>query len=102
MSFIFFTTIKNTVNIFQSCFPAVMMSACVKWAKEQVDEFNQILARQMSTVEQSSDIWQECMECVKEHASSMVEVGLEFRHLVGLGMDTDGRTMPTASSNGPT
>lgn len=60
-----------------------MMSACVKWAKEQVDAFNEILARQLSSVEQNSKVWNECMDQAKEHAKTLSEVGLDFKNLIG-------------------
>lgn len=60
-----------------------MMSACVKWAKEEVEEFNAILARQLSSVERGSDAWQECMDRARIHAQMLVEVHLDFRDLIG-------------------
>ncbi|KAF1993009.1 exocyst complex component EXO84 [Amniculicola lignicola CBS 123094] len=83
ISFIYFTIIKNTVDIYQKCFPQVMMSACVKWAKEHVDAFNIILARQLSSVEKSSPLWKQCMDQAHEHAAMLTDVGLDFKELVG-------------------
>lgn len=59
------------------------MSACVKWAKEQVDAFNIILARQLSSTERNGPIYNECMDQAKEHAKMLSEVGLDFKSLVG-------------------
>lgn len=59
------------------------MSACVKWAKEQVDMFNMILARQLSSAERGGPIWTQCKNQAKEHAKMLTEVGLDFRGLVG-------------------
>lgn len=59
------------------------MSACVKWAKEQVDTFNIILARQLSSTERNGPIYNECMDQAKEHAKMLSEVGLDFKSLVG-------------------
>lgn len=67
-----------------------MTSACVKWAKEHVDDFNVILARQLSSVESDSPVWAECMERAKEHAMLLLEVGLDFKDLIGRGFDTGG------------
>ncbi len=82
ISFIYFTIIKNTVHIYQSCFPQVMMSACVKWAKEHVDNFNVILSRQLSSVDPGSNLHNECMEEAHAHASMLSEVGVDFKDLV--------------------
>lgn len=83
LSFIYFSIIRNTVSCFQSCFPQSMMSACVKWAKEEVDAFNVILARQLSGTDQGGEVWTLCMERAREHASMLSEVGIDFRNMVG-------------------
>ena len=59
------------------------MSACVKWAKEQVDTFNIILARQLSSTEQGGPVWTECMNQASEHAKMLSDVGLDFKSLIG-------------------
>jgi hypothetical protein len=59
------------------------MSACVKWAKEQVDAFNIILARQLSSTERRGPVWTECMNQAKEHAKMLSDVGLDFKSLIG-------------------
>jgi hypothetical protein len=64
ISYIYFTVIKNTVDMFQKCFPQQLMSACVKWAKEHV----------------------ECMLLSHDHARMLKEVGLDFSELVGNGV----------------
>lgn len=83
VSFVYFTMIKNTVNIYQACFPPLLMSACVKWAKEHVDAFNGILARQLNGFEPDSEVWIRCLNRAKEHAMLMTEVGLDFKDLIG-------------------
>jgi exocyst complex component 8 len=59
-----------------------MMSSCVRWAKEQVEDFNAILSRQLSTVEPTSQTWKLCMERAHLHAAKLSEVGLDFRILI--------------------
>ncbi|KAH8679096.1 exocyst complex component EXO84 [Tricladium varicosporioides] len=83
LSFVYFTIIRNTVSTFQTCFPPLLMSACVKWAKEQVDAFNTILSRQLSSTERDGPVWTECMTQAKDHAKMLSEVGLDFKSLVG-------------------
>lgn len=87
LSFVYFTIIHNTVQCFQGCFPPPMMSACVKWAKEEVEAFNVILARQLSSTERGGEVWTQCMERTKEHAHKLNEVGLDFMSLVGRGLE---------------
>lgn len=66
-----------------------MMSACVKWAKEHLDSFNVLLSRQLSSVEEGSPIWHECINKAKQHATMMNEVGLDFKELVGVRRATE-------------
>lgn len=74
-----------------------MMSACVKWAKEQVDTFNTILERQLSNIEHDNPIWTKCMNQAKDHAKMLSEVGLDFKSLVGRNLDS---IQPQGSSVG--
>ncbi|KAI9862238.1 MAG: exocyst complex component exo84 [Vezdaea acicularis] len=83
ISFVRFTLIKHTITCFQACFPPLMMSACVKWAKEHIDSFNEILARQLTSVEKVSEVHRRCIGVAKEHAALMSEVGLDFKDSVG-------------------
>ncbi|KAI9886150.1 MAG: citrate synthase [Watsoniomyces obsoletus] len=93
LTFVIFTIIRNTVTVFQACFPPLMMSACVKWAVEQVERFNLMLTRQLSTTDSTSEVYRECMERVKEHVTLLTEVGLDFRHLVGVRSTGDTGTL---------
>jgi hypothetical protein len=83
VSFVYFTIIRNTVSTFQICFPPLLMSACVKWAKEQVDAFNILLARQLSSTDRDGQVWKDCMDQAQEHAKMLSEVGLDFKSLIG-------------------
>ncbi|KAL8781864.1 MAG: hypothetical protein Q9213_005805 [Squamulea squamosa] len=89
VSFVYFTLMKNTVSTYQQCFPPLMMSACVKWAKEHLDGFNVILSRQLSSVQRGSPTWNECMDQAKEHAMMVNEVGLDFKELVRVKDDEE-------------
>lgn len=87
VSFIYFAMIKNTIAIYQQCFPSTMTSACIKWAKQHLDEFNAVLSRQLSSVEPESQIWVRCMEIVREHAGALVEVGVDFGNMILLDVN---------------
>lgn len=80
--------IRKTIVDFQACFPPVMMSACVKWAKEQVDTFNVILTRQLSSTEPGSAVYTECVVQVKDHGKMLNSVGLDFKNLIGNPVET--------------
>ncbi|KAF2103523.1 hypothetical protein NA57DRAFT_53042 [Rhizodiscina lignyota] len=82
ISFIYFTIIRNTVLIYQNCFPPVMMSACVSWAKKHVDDFNVLLTRQLSTIHSSTETWKDCVGCAQQHAAMLADVGLDFKYLI--------------------
>jgi hypothetical protein len=60
-----------------------MMSACVKWAKAHIDQFNELLARQLSGFDRAGEVWNESIATAKEQAELMAEVGLDFKSLVG-------------------
>ncbi|KAK1750974.1 hypothetical protein QBC47DRAFT_425901 [Echria macrotheca] len=98
ISFVYFTIIRNTIGCFQACFPVSMMSACVKWAKEEVDSFNTILARQLSSTEEGGEVWTQCMDRAREHAKMLSEVGLDFRNQVGKNMATANGTGDASTS----
>ena len=85
ISYVYFTLIRNTVKTYQQCFPPVMMSSCVQWAKERLDEFNALLGRQLGSVRAGSDEWNNCMGKAVGNAAMVGEVGLDFVNLVGLG-----------------
>ncbi|KAF1362724.1 hypothetical protein EJ07DRAFT_174267 [Lizonia empirigonia] len=94
IAYIYFLIIKNTVSTFQTCFPAPLMSACVKWAKEHVDTFNAILKRQLSSVERDGDTWKQCLALAQEHAAMLRDVGLDFSELVGSGVGDEESARP--------
>ncbi|KAI9713157.1 MAG: exocyst complex component exo84 [Bogoriella megaspora] len=83
LAYVYFTLIANTLTIFSTAFPPATTSAAVVWAKQHVDEFNEILARQLSSVERDSETWKEAMNSTKKQAAILGEVGLEFGDLVG-------------------
>jgi hypothetical protein len=62
------------------------MSACVKWAKEHVDQFNVLLKRQLSSVDEDGNVWNDCLRIAHDHAAMLKEVGLDFTELVGSGI----------------
>src|ERR1700760_1058326 len=82
-SFIYFTIIEHTIMIFQACFPSSMLSACVKWAKGHVDDFDALLQRQLSSVDSDSETYRACMARAQEHAAMLGQVGMDFKDLVG-------------------
>ncbi|EGD95675.1 exocyst complex component exo84 [Trichophyton tonsurans CBS 112818] len=82
ISFVYFTMIRNTIAIYQQCFPSPMSSASIKWGKDHLDDFNATLSRQLSSVEPSNPVWEKCMEIVYQHASSLSEVGVDFKDMI--------------------
>lgn len=73
------------------------MSACVKWAKEQVDTFNAILARQLSGTQKDGELWKQCLREVHEHGAMLSTVGLDFKDMIGVVSTTP----PAPGQNGP-
>ena len=63
-----------------------MMSSCIQWAKERLDEFNALLGRQLGSVSPGCADWNDCLAKAIENARMLGEVGLDFANLVGLGL----------------
>lgn len=76
-----------------------MMSACVKWAKQEVEAFNIILVRQLSSAERGGAVWTQCMDRAKEHGKKLSQVGLDFGELVG--REPDPQALATIGSPDP-
>ncbi|KAL2869184.1 exocyst subunit EXO84 [Aspergillus lucknowensis] len=87
ISYVYFTLIKNTISTYQQCFPSVMTSACIKWAKHHLDDFNVLLTRQLSSVQRGTTVWQKCLDIVHDQASLLAEVGVDFTDLVAKGLE---------------
>ncbi|KAJ6090035.1 hypothetical protein N7467_005251 [Penicillium canescens] len=94
ISYVYFTLIKNTIGIYQQCFPSVMSSSCIRWAKHHLDGFNALLSRQLSSVQRGTSVWQKCLDIVHEHAALLMEVGVDFTDLVARGLEENGEGSP--------
>lgn len=66
-----------------------MSSACIKWAKHHLDDFNALLTRQLSSVERGTSTWDECMKIVREYASLLTQVGVDFTDMVARGLEDE-------------
>ncbi|GFN18718.1 exocyst subunit EXO84 [Aspergillus tubingensis] len=88
ISYVYFTLIKNTISIYQQCFPPVMSSASIRWAKHHLDGFNALLTRQLSSVQRGTTVWQKCIDIVHEQADQLTEVGVDFTDLVAKDLET--------------
>lgn len=82
LSYTTFTLLLHTFRTFAASFPPASGSAVVKWAKERVDEFNEIVMRQMGSLDKGSGVWKECEEIVRGQVEVLLEVGVDFRGLV--------------------
>lgn len=76
-----FTLIKNTVEIYNSCFDYRLASALVKWAKEHAENYIEMLDRQLQAVDPASKVYSDCMEITKIHSTMLVDCGLDFKEL---------------------
>lgn len=87
VSYVYSTIVRNTVNIYQACFPPLMMSACIKWAKEHLEQLNVTLVRQLSSVDRGGAVWKDCMKLIWEHEATLKSVGLDFQEVIGKGLE---------------
>ena len=86
LTFTTFTLLLHTFRTFAASFPPPSGSAVVKWAKERVEEFNELLDRQFSSIERGTALWKECVETVRAQSGVLAEVGVDFRILVARGL----------------
>jgi len=86
LSYVTFAIILHTLRTFSSSFPPTSSSAVVKWAKERIDEFNESLSRQLSSVEKGSPLWNDCIDVVREQAAVLGEAGVDFSGLIAQGL----------------
>ena len=89
LSYVTFTLILHTFRTFSSSYSPTSSSAVVRWAKERIDEFNESLERQLSSVEPGSPLWNECIQVVKQQSNVLQEVADEFSGLVASGLTID-------------
>lgn len=76
-----FTVIKNTAEIYNSCFDSQLSSALVRWAWGHVESYMELLNRQLEVVEANSKPYSDCMEITKIHSTMLVDAGFDFKPL---------------------
>lgn len=76
-----FTLIKNTVEIYNSCFEYRLASALVKWAKDRVEDYMELFDRQLEAIGEESKVFEDCMEITRLHSTMLVDCGLDFKEL---------------------
>lgn len=80
---IYFRMIRTSVDIYQTCFATKMhSSSIVEWAKEEVEEFMVIFAKQLFNLDPKSDIYKKCVEITKEQSAQITAVGLNLEFLL--------------------
>lgn len=89
ISYVYFTLVRNTISIYQQCFPPAMSSACIRWAKHHVDDFNALLTRQLGSFQRGTSLWQKCMDIVHKYAGLLAEVGVDFTDLAVKGLELE-------------
>jgi len=77
-----FTLIRNTVEIYNACFEYRLSSPLVKWAKENIQAYSDLLTRQLSSVDQSDPVYEQCIQYTQLHATLLTDVGLDFKELL--------------------
>ncbi|KAF3177893.1 exocyst complex component exo84 [Orbilia oligospora] len=77
-----FTLIRNTVEIYNACFEYRLSSPLVKWAKEHVEGYSDLVTRQLSSVTREDDVFEQCVQYTLLHSTLLTDVGLDFRDLM--------------------
>ncbi len=81
MALVQFTLIKNTVQIYNDCFEYRLASSLVRWAKEHIAAYIDLLGRQLQAVDPGSKVFEDCMEITRIHSTMLVDCGLDFKEL---------------------
>jgi hypothetical protein len=89
-----FSLIRNTVEIYNSCFDYRLASSLVKWANQHITSFIKLLDKQLKGVDPGSKAYQDCMEIVRIHSTMLVDCGLDF-------MELKKHSVPSASPASP-
>ena len=76
-----FTLIKNTAETYNSCFEYRLASALVRWAKEHIGNYIELLERQLESVDVGSKVYEDCMEITRIHNTMLIDCGLDFKEL---------------------
>ncbi|KAF3915225.1 hypothetical protein ABW20_dc0108869 [Dactylellina cionopaga] len=77
-----FTLIRNTVEIYNACFEYRLSSPLVKWAKEHVEGYSDLLTRQLSSVARDEEVFEQCIQFTLLHSTLLTDVGLDFKELM--------------------
>lgn len=88
---IYFRMIRTSVDIYQTCFATKMhSSSIVEWAKEEVEEFMVIFAKQLFNIDPKSDVYKKCVEITKEQSAQITAVGLNLGFLLDFIYENQG------------
>lgn len=80
---IHFRMVRSTVEIYQACFPSSSQaSTVVEWARNEVEDYVVLFARQLYNIPQDSDTYKRCVESTKEQAVQLKNVGLNMDFLL--------------------
>jgi hypothetical protein len=78
VSLVQFTLIKNSVEIYNSCFDYRQSSTLVKWSKARLEEFADLLERQVEVLDRNSTMYRDCMDIVRGNSKMLIDAGLDF------------------------
>lgn len=88
VAIIYFQMIVATVEIFTSCFDAAPASSCiVEWARNQVDAYAVLFARQLYKVNRTSDTYRECVAITQRESARLKMVDLDYSFLLAYVFD---------------
>lgn len=83
IAIIHFRMIRTTVDIYQVCYPNREFSSnIVEWAKAEVEDFVVMFARQLYSIDPSSEVYMKCAEITREQSVQLKEVGLNLDFLL--------------------
>lgn len=84
VAIIHFRMIRSTIEIFAACYrdaPATS-SSLVEWAKNEIDSYILLFARQLFNIKPESETYQACAAVTRQESEQLKEVGLDLSFML--------------------
>lgn len=91
VAIIHFRMIRSTIEIFSACYRDApeTSSSLVEWAKNEVDSYILLFARQLFNIKPESDTYQACASITKQESEQLKEVGLDLSFMLSVIYDAN-------------
>lgn len=89
VAIIHFRMIRSTIEIFAASYKDSpnTSSSLVEWAKNEIDSYILLFARQLFSVDPASDTYKECAEITRNESEQLKDVGLDLSFMLSVIYD---------------